>query len=152
MPSRSASSRRQRLRLLPDLRLRNHHGLRLELERGLDHRRQPDQVAAQLAESLRQGATQLFPGVAELPGRFSRHQVAHGLGLNQVELAVGHRSAGELSRFGLPRTGGDAGFDDGLTEIRGPVNRRLHHVLAGIRPRRGEEHDHAAVEHLASAS
>jgi hypothetical protein len=74
---------------------------------------------------------------------FGRYQVAHGLCLGQVELAIQEGSLGELSGTGRNGTTFYTEVYDSLQNITGSMARYLYYVLTSIGMRIAKEgHDY----------
>ena len=108
-----------------------------------------DQRPPQLPHAAREAAVELAQGRPGLRGRAGVDEIADGLGLHQVELAVQHRAAGELTRGGGPRAGRVQRRQQTAGREQPPVTRELDEVLAGIAVGTGEDGVEAAVDRLA---
>src|SRR3954468_11207561 len=112
---------------------------RLDLNQGLPQR----------TESARQATLEL----AESAGGLSRggrvDQVAHGFGLNQVELAIEDRPAGELARRGCTGARRVQSGQEPARDLQAAMAGELHQVLSGVALRTRERHVDPAIDELA---
>ena len=82
-------------------------------------------------------------------GRCGRvDQVAHGFRLNQVELAVEHRAAGELAGRGGPGTRRMKRGQQPGRHLKTAMAGELHQVVSGVAARPGKRDVDAAVDRL----
>ena len=121
-----------------------------EVDLVAEERLQFDQCFPQFGDPLRQSTVE---AVECRPGLRRSHrvdQVPHRLGLNQVELSVEHRAAGELSRRRVP---GSRGVERRKKPRRGDqpsMAGQLDHVLAGVAVGSGEDDIESAVDRFAA--
>ena len=91
-------------------------------------------------------AAHLAGGLPRLGQRLRIDQVAHRLGLREVELAGQKRALGKLARLGQPRAQLQCAAQQQLQHHRRAVRRNLNQILGGVRVWRGKKSDHRLVD------
>ena len=108
-----------------------------------------EQIVAECLEPLGQAPVELLQRVPALDGRGCVDQVGGGFGLEQIELAVQERPAGELAGGRGAGTGGDERRNGVRWDEQPAVGEHFHHVLAGIRAGRRIPGDQRFVDQVA---
>ena len=100
-------------------------------------------------QAPRQRALQLLRRNLRLIQRLRIDQVAHRLGLREIDAPVQKRPHGELARLGQARSGGHAEFHNVPQHHRRSVRRNLDDVVGRVGMRLGEVSDDDFVDALA---
>ena len=77
------------------------------------------------------------------------NEVAHGLGLGQIDAAVEERAQREFARFGKARAGADGAVETMPQDDRRAVAGNLDDIFGGVRLRGREVRDDDFIDHLA---
>ena len=120
-----------------------------EVDLVAQERLQLDQRFPQFGDPLRQPTVQPAEGGPRLGRRRGVDQLAHRLRLDQVQLAVQHRAAGELTRRRVPGSGGVQRREEPGRRQLPSVAGQLDHVLAGVAVRTGKDGVEPAIDRLA---
>ena len=110
-----------------------------EVDRVAQERLDLHQRLAQRREPPRETALELLQRGAGLGRRHGVDEIAHGLRLHQVELAVQHRAAGELARRGGTRARGMERGEQPRGREQAAVAGELDEVVAGVAVRPGKD-------------
>ena len=123
-----------------------------EVERRLHQHAQLDQAIAQRVDLARKRSGQRAARRARGSFGAGFDQVAHGLGLGQVDLVVQERTLGELTGFGQPQADLAAGVEatrqQELQHHRAAVRLQFEHRFAGVGMRRREVDRQTMVDGL----
>ena len=143
--------RRQRRRQLADaprnLGLRRHvHIVLGKVDARFEQRDQLHQRLLHRLHAPAQRAAHLARGLARLGQRLRLDQVAHRLGLRQVQPAGQKCALRKLARLGQPRAQLQRAAQQQLQHHRRAVRRNLHQIFGGIGVGRGKKRDQRLVD------
>ncbi len=116
-----------------------------------EERQQVHQLLAKVGQPPRKPAVELTKRATPLGPRGGIDQIADRLRLNQIELAVQNRAAGELTRRGRPGPGRVKCGHQLARHEEAPVTAELHQILAGVAAGAGEKGDQPPVDRGAVA-
>ena len=116
---------------------------------GFHQGNQLDQLLLDRLQAVRKSAFQLPGGDPGLVERLRLDQVAHRLGLRQVDTAVQEGAHGELAGLGQPGATGQSELDHPPQHYRRAVAGNLDYIVGGVGMRLGEVGDDHLVEALA---
>ncbi len=105
-----------------------------------------DQGGAPALIKIGQGPLMLAQGLAQLGRRFGIHQIRHGLGPGQIQLAVFHRPAAELARLGGAQAQVRKGAKQCLAHRPSAMNVEFGDILAGKTVRRSKPQHQGLVD------
>ena len=120
-----------------------------EIDAGFEQGDQFQQLLLQRSQAARDGAIHLLRRDARLVERGGVDQIAHGLGLRQIDAAVQKGAQGELAGLGQARAGVERALHGVAQHDGRTVAGDLDQVLGGVGARRGEEGDHHLVDGVA---
>jgi hypothetical protein len=130
-----------------DLGLRGHvHVVLGKVDAGFEQRDQLNQRLLHGRDAPAERAAHLAGGLAGLGQRLRLDQVAHGLGLGEVEPAGKKGALGKLAGLGQPRAQIESAAQQQLQHHRRAVRGDLHQVLGGVGVGSGKECDQRLVD------
>ena len=125
---------------------RNLHVVLGKVDAGFEQGNQLHQRLLDRRNAAAERAAHLAGGLAGLGQRLRLDQVAHRLGLRQVQLAGEKGALRELARLGQPRAQLQRALQQQLQHHRRAVRGNLHQIFGGIGVGRGKESDHRLVD------
>ena len=120
-----------------------------KIDSGFEQGNQFDQFLLDRLQAPRERSLQLLRRDLGLIQSLRVDQIAHRLGLREIDAAVEKGAHGELAGLGQARAGGHAQFDDVPQDDRRSVGGNLDDVVGGVGMRLGEIGDDDFVDAVA---